>query len=91
MLDLFEIRFSAVGDLRLNKKLSMEYVQQYIKIMKLMERAYSFDNFAFFVGKEMGSIRTSLLSNEDEVQCTLDALDILESIYIRFDFNYEGR
>jgi hypothetical protein len=89
MFDLFEIQFKAVGDVRLNSiPLKKGYLNQFVKIMTLVEKAYSFDNLSHLLGRELAKQKTSLLSNEDSLQCSLDAFEIVESLNKRFNYDF---
>lgn len=88
MFDLFDIQFNAIGIVRLDKRLSDSYLTQFIKIKRLQENAYSFDNLSHLVGKELARQKSSMLTEQDELQCSIDAFDIIDSLNVRFNLEY---
>lgn len=88
MIELFEIQFKAIGDVRCKHKVDGNYLKQFIKIMTLLEKSYSFDNFTFLVGKELAGQKNNVMSNDKTTECTMDAFNILESLNRRFNYDY---
>lgn len=88
MFDLFETQFKAIGSLRVDKRLSTPYLTQFVNIMILMEQAYSFDNLGHLIGREVARQKSSMITDQDMLQCSIDAFNIIDSINTRFNYDF---